>query len=670
MASQNLSILVSKHCETLFGPKECREVRIDMNNVWYGTVVSDPSYTRTMIGTHGHGVTYKTRDIKETFVLNDFIVVENSEDITARDRSKCVLRLDTDNCHSGYCSLEQLPGHFLEENVYETYNNGVSYLSSGKFLDMCVSKSRQGTVRKDPYAVTRGHHFLYCLPLKLWPRRSRLIDENCFNVWPNNATIRKLRTASIVLCPIGYRTSTKKDIEWQISFCHAEVILANAWPNIIAKLFQLLRLTFKEGLNTARAKNLLCSHVLRNLLFWMMEQDLPNIINDASLEEIFVATNLKLLGWIESAFAPHFFMPHCNLFHEADMELSVINEVKAVISTVVRHGLKYIFNLRSLKCIKVLIDANAYQAIPRERIALDTDLTFLREISGYSYCVLPWKICLRQMDNIRSSLRNEEYSEVERGSLLLGYLQLASCAGIKLYRQSFVCNVNKHRVLFHKLSKHLLTVGRNCDVTSGKLQLASYFYLVGQYQSCCTLLNDIEKKVQPFTLYVKRVGGYVSNTGREQQYQMVMLNSQEPLHVKARRAALVDMEIYKEFPLCPTQLLLDVTLTEDPPNIFSVPFYAYLYFLRYLCFAALSDSENQSREMDNLKTLMFDVEHRGEGPLSFNMCGVCAETQGDYSYAFRMYTKGFFASRLQHQNCTGNSSQVRIALLLRRLFNV
>jgi hypothetical protein len=190
---------------------------------------------------------------------------------------------------------------------------------------------------------------------------------------------------------------------------------------------------------------------------------------------------------------------------------------------------------------------------------------------------------------------------------------------------------NKHIVhVIRRYHKHLHD-GIKSDAVSGWLLYASFYYVLGQYNTTLKIIDYVLSRCTPDMIMLGKTN---YTTDDIKYYKQNVCCSTITLNDKMRLATICNVFYVNQSPLMPRELQPEV---QD--HIFEVPPVVMSHCLRFLCYHHLHNIVNRQQSLRDLyltiKEKYFIFEH--ELSNSLTILGVCNEIVGDKETADRCY---------------------------------
>ena len=168
--------------------------------------------------------------------------------------------------------------------------------------------------------------------LLFWPHQAANWITRCSRWWPQQDTIQNIANRG---CQVVPRSSPHGDphSEWRLSFSRPEAILAQLRSKKQKQAYYFLKMFFYKYLKCVESSELegkpLSSYIMKTTMLWAYEALPPEDPIWVSLENSVQMLLLKLLGYLEVGFLPHYFFPEINLLERVGHD--VISQCIAII---------------------------------------------------------------------------------------------------------------------------------------------------------------------------------------------------------------------------------------------------------------------------------------------------------------------------------------------------
>jgi hypothetical protein len=184
--------------------------------------------------------------------------------------------------------------------------------------------------------------------------------------------------------------------------------------------------------------------------------------------------------------------------------------------------------------------------------------------------------------------------------------------------------------VIQRYHKHLHD-GTKSDAVTGWLLYASFYYVLGQYNTTLKIIDHVLSRCTPDMIMLRRP--YYS-TVHIKYYKKRVCCSNITLNEKMRLATMHDVKYIMQSPLIPDELQPEV---QD--GYFVVPPVVMSYCLRFLCYHHLNNIVNRQQSLRDLHLAIQqkDFVYGHTFSNSLTILGVCKEIVGDKTKAYACY---------------------------------
>jgi hypothetical protein len=190
-------------------------------------------------------------------------------------------------------------------------------------------------------------------------------------------------------------------------------------------------------------------------------------------------------------------------------------------------------------------------------------------------------------------------------------------------------NIHNAHVI-RRYHKHLLD-GTKSDAVTGWLLYASFYYVLGQYETTLQIIDHVLSRCAPDMIML-----YITNytTDAIKYYKQNVGCSTITLNEKMRLATINNVCYVKQSTLIPHELKLEV---QEYP--FYVPPVVMSHCLRFLCYHHLDNIVNRQQSLRDLYLTIKERYFVSEDKLSnsLTILGECNEIVGDTEAAYYCY---------------------------------
>ncbi|KAK3093335.1 hypothetical protein FSP39_014211 [Pinctada imbricata] len=575
-------------------------------------------------GSLGEGVAYPTSDDDVMFSMTNIRVVNTYREAT---RAGDVLMVPT-VFSPGYCRLLDVKGSYPDYFICTIH--GMPFVSSSLWKQCFTEGEKQihGPCLSGTNGIDEFDH-AYCIPCYTWPDIANDWDiRERFYSWPSCEMIQRIIRNGCHVVPIGHTDSHYSIHEWRISFSVAERTLMHSFSHTQFLVYNLLRLTLKGVIEKA-FPGVLCSYFMKTTLFYTAENTPIEFWRVDNIETCFRVCLSVLYGYVDNIYFPNYFIPEYNM-------------IKRKVNLSNRHQILDMLRIHHLIGVVGIIHLSGESSslrvsLSKEVIEYNLDKEFmlsahlckvLIEIEDL-FNILPHEntaCCMLNLYTFWSMLKcNRTFLESELKQIVWKK-GINSCC-LKLMDQLFTSSgMNKQYIRLYKTLEALLRKGYDRDVTTGKLIMATYMYLVGKRESALCVIRQLLSDYPPYAIDNWTVELKV------QSYMNVMCGRGFTLRYKIRHASAPRYRLYKDclnaFP-SPLKILITI-ITAFPLDPLT-----YAYFLESLCHAHY---QNQISLMKSLRCLVNHLDDLTvDDDIAFTrMCvGIIKCVQGDNQSACR-----------------------------------
>ncbi|VDI31648.1 Hypothetical predicted protein [Mytilus galloprovincialis] len=287
-----------------------------------------PSRTHIFSGSLAEGLDLPGSDMDVMYVMNNYKVIHNVENIKNQIHSTTFFVMETDINHPGFAKLRHVRKESLHNEVYPrkqcsycppgTCTGSRSYLSVNRFLNRVKDRYPDMEVIIHGPCISdkaQTDDIAFCIRSKYLPHNSIPWASRHRLQWPPSFVIDRIMKYGCLFVPIGPKTMPDNDFLWRVSFSVAEKILVHSFTYTKLLCYGLLKLTLKYIVNrNIEGKDLLCSYFLKTALFWVSEEV---DIDTFQISKIYYCFSLcldKLKAWVHTCYCPNYFIPEHNIF--------------------------------------------------------------------------------------------------------------------------------------------------------------------------------------------------------------------------------------------------------------------------------------------------------------------------------------------------------------------
>ena len=416
-----------------------------------------------------------------------------------------------------------------------------------------------------------------------------------------------------ILVPIGPKEIENNELLWRISFSMAEKQLSHALNYTQILCYALLKLSLKNIIDrNDKVKGLLCSYFMKTAVFWLSEEISTNAFQLQNLFHCYFLCLDKIISWVKCCYCPNYFIPEHNMFRG---KISRSNS---------RQLLNVLERLRN-----------------GERTFLSVNTFLNSEAVLHESCIKLELFCYRVINNIMevdlenghaplSCIKSLDMSE--SSSILSGICKYKYATTSQMIVQKLpflTTNIHNAQLIrsFHKY----LHDGTKSDAVTGWLLYASFYYVLGQYNTTLKIIDHVLSRCTPDMIMLNMIN---YTTDHIKYYKQNTGCSNITLNEKMRLATIAHVWYVQQSTLIPHELKPEV---QD--YAFDVPPVVMSHCLRFLCYHHLYNIVNRQQSLRDLYLTITERYFIGALTLSnsLTILGVCNEIVGDKDIAYYCY---------------------------------
>ncbi|KAK3092518.1 hypothetical protein FSP39_003897 [Pinctada imbricata] len=610
-------------------------------------------------GSLGEGVAYPESDDDVMFCPTDSRVVTTYRRAT---EAFDVLMVPSE-FSPGYCRLLDVRGlypnyfcYFIHEMPFVSSSLWKQYYKGdGQYIHGPCSSGVIGTTEFD---------FAHSICCYTWPDIANgwVIRDRPYD-WPTDEKVQNIVRNGCHVVPVGDPDSPYYEHEWRISFSLAERTLMHSFNHAQFLVYNLLRLTLKRIIEK-QIPNVFCSYFMKTTLFFTAEKTSTLFWQLHNLEVCFKTCLSVLYEYVDNAYCPNYFITEYNMIRRK-INRTNRHQILDLLRVLHTTGIVDIIHLsEESRCLSATLSPTIMEwRLDKEFMFSDLLHCTFDAVNSF-FNILPivnlgrdsfhldkfWLLLNCKPTLIHSKLTN-----------ILWNRGINSCC-LMLMDLLFVSSKrNKHNYHLNKSLKPLLRIGFRADVTTGKLTMATYMFMIGKTESALYVIRQLLSEYPPYAIDVH------SNVIKMQAYMDVMCGRGFTMSYKIRHAHAPRYHQHKDyvnaFP-SPLRILLYVHNAQFDSLTYS-------YFLECLCHA---QQQNQLMLMRSLRCL---VNHIDDLIYDINivyarMCvGIIKCVQGDNQSACRCFGSAYVIAHTlppPYNKEVPLSAMIYIACLLNKKF--
>ena len=594
--------------------------------------------TQVSSGSLAEGLDLPGSDLDVMYVFNKVIILQNVQHVNRSARHTTLL-IEDEIEFPGFTTLKLIvegdaftsPKYFVEI-ANEMYFSNISFI--GKFIEINVNQKQSvhGPCLSDK---DEALDVAVCLHLHSWPRQAeQWIYRHKPGQWPPEKVIDNIVIYGCILVPIGPKEIKNSELLWEISFSMADKQLSHSMNYTHILCYALLKLSLKNIINrNDKVKGLLCSYFMKTAVFWLSEEISINTFQLQNLFHCYFLSLDKLITWVKCCYCPNYFIPE-HFFFPGKINRSNSRLLLTILKRL-RNGERDVFTINTLFNSEVVLHESCVQL----------------ELFIYKIIFVEVGVNIQHCKTLLSFIE----------SLVMSH-STSILSGVCKYYYARISQIVVQKLLFYTTNKpnvHVIRCyhkhlhdGTKTDALSGLLLYASFYYVLGQYNTTLKIIDHVLSRCTPNMLILgvdnyttKRIKYYKQNVG----CSTITLNG-------TMKLAMIDNVWYsRQSTLIPHELQPEV---QD--GAFRVPPVVMSHCLRFLCYHHLHNIVNRQQSLRDLYLTIIEMYFITQYELS-NSCtilGVCNEIVDDKETADCCYN-----TALQNEYCVCRSVAKRKANL-------
>ena len=488
--------------------------------------------------------------------------------------------------------------------------------------------------------------------------------------WPTQHDKESIEAFGCHLVPIGHPLSTKRHLQWRLSFSIAERTLVWSFNHTQLQCYALMKLILKDFVKskcTEKHKNVLCSYFIKTFIFWQFESTDPLFWQQKNLSGCIIYLIRKFYNCIQTGILRHYFVPCFNLL-DIKLTQDAQTELLYLFGKVREYGISILGQCNSLsgvflKLCKIKIGIQSSELLTeilRRRILNDDELAI-----GYTVMNMLGIIAEKQGSKPYEAYLSALVQRANEGhvSIFSDFVMRHLCRLISTYKCYHCIQQGNKLMYFYMKSLDKNIYGT--DIASCKLWLSTFLFQMRDYCRSLRIINHFLSSIPPYAQYYS-VRTNSSNDLSKQLYVDTYCTQNSNIKKRAKEAWLSDMFFaQEEFPFLPRAIQVELYYSHKGIGVFISPF-TYTYYLMFLCYHGLGQYDNRDRALRQLVDTVNDDERCSIAKHhSYNIAGHCLLMVGNVETARDMFLKSaqFTQSRQSPAIDKYNSAYKYLSLL-------
>ncbi|KAL3859415.1 hypothetical protein ACJMK2_009638 [Sinanodonta woodiana] len=480
------------------------EMYTQLEELW--TVMrSEVTLKKHIFGSQAEGTTTSglRSDIDIVSLYMPYTAIDNLQ--SWEPDSSAALMIMDDTTPPGYVKLQQVyanipfPIYNLETDqlVVDThgrsclYNNS-RHLKPGTFQELhgpAVSPNdshRTNILVKSMDLVNAYRSHSWPCTASEWITRRR--EHN----WPSQETISIIQQSGALLVPVGHKLSPEKHLEWRISLSYGEKMLIWQFNSTQYKCYVVLKMINNNFIKKRFGENVSTSYHWKTCMLYMIETTPAVIWQPKHLLLCIEMCLMKMCNWIEECNCPNYFIQAENMFLDK-MNGPVQRSLSNILHDLIRQKGRYLTMIPydgigqklNIACQSPITQINDEMKGITKPMSLLVDLT-LASIR------IVWFDLLRDGVQINSPILKGLSSHAVRQEIHTT-LQKLYCSNLGSHVASQCMKQETVEQESLDMAHEFLQLGSSSDVASGKLKLATFYFLQNNGILAENILQNIEE---------------------------------------------------------------------------------------------------------------------------------------------------------------------------------
>ena len=461
-----------------------------------------------------------------------------------------------------------------------------------------------------------GNDHVSSIHLKYWPSSAaEWRDRPRRYGWPSQHIKESIETFGFHLVAVGHPLSTKKLLEWRLSFSIAERTLVWSFNHTQLQCYAVMKLILKEFIKkqcSEKHKGVLCSYFIKTFLFWHFERTESSFWQPTNLTACIMYLLNAFYDCIQMGVLRHYFVPRFNLF-EIKLTPDAQSELLHLFRMVLEIGIPILEQCDSLSVIymkfREVTDVNQCKVREEEILryqVLNNDKTIME---SFTLCVLEnihWSstFLLIPIENILAAVvRLINDGDVSTSLPAVTIRNLCRRIAIERLYECLHQGTKCTYYYMKALNKNVYAT----DKATSKLWFATFLLQQKDYGRSLKTINDMLSSIPPYALYYS-VGVIKSSDDCKRLYVDRFAIRDSDTICRANEAWLVDFHIFfTEYSFVPRAIQIELDFCDPHMGVRLSPF-TYAYYLMFLCYHGLGLYENRDCALRQLADIITDED--------------------------------------------------------------
>ena len=447
------------------------------------------SRTKVSSGSLAEGLDLPGSDMDIMIVLNNVHILQNVQHMN-RSARRTTLLIEDEMEFPGFTTLKLIAeGYAFTSPEYFVETTNGMYFSNISFIRKLIEStvnykhSAHGPCLSD---INATMDIALCFHLHSWPRQAeQWIYRHRPGQWPPDILIYNIVNYGCILVPIGPKEIENSELLWRISFSMAEKQLSHSMNYTQILCYALLMLSLKNIIDrNDKVKGLLCSYFMKTAVFWLSEEISINTFQLQNLFHCYFLSLDKLITWVKCCYCPNYFIPEHNMFRgkinrsNSRLLLTILERL--------RNGEREVFTVNTLFNSEVVLHESCFKLELFIYKVIGNDAQFEIE-NRYTLLSFIESLVMSHSTRILSGICKYYYAKISQ--MIVQKLPFPT--------------TNKPNVhVIRRYHKHLYD-GTKSDAVSGWLLYASFYYVLGQYNTTLKIIDHVLYRCTPNMLMLR-----------------------------------------------------------------------------------------------------------------------------------------------------------------------
>lgn len=351
-----------------------------------------------------------------------------------------------------------------------------------------------------------------CFTSKIWPSKAtEWINIKRYFRWPSKDLIYSIVQNGCHIVPVGSSRAHNIDTEWRLSFCIAEKELIKTFNHTQILVYAFLKLILNEKIKQIETiKDAISSYILKTVMLWVVERTVPNLWIPKNILLCVHLSIRLLIQFVIEEDCSNYFIPRNNMFNDRFESIQKI-ELLEVLCNFANNGFQELLQCDTFQDFMTdsldkdgLLQLACLSTNEWHCVSLSEHLETFPYSDETTHMIDQLQISSIEKDNIAISrlisntvVNCQEYIY----SLLSGDSSINRSAIYSFFRHPiikhksisafghFIHLKNKslgNKLLYkvNKLQMQLLWKNAKEDIATGKVLLANWLFIQGNYKAC------------------------------------------------------------------------------------------------------------------------------------------------------------------------------------------